>query len=454
MYTKHQVRIFIFQVFMVITLVYSSNYTSSQTPANDPHWQPLWSDEFNSGFLDPAKWEVLDNFDQYGCAPNVFLNDNNYVFFKNDISNPSNKILVLHLEKHDYDPIPTYYTIPPNINPSDWWYCHKSHYSYISGYIQTIDGFDTPYGYIEARIKLPDREGINAAFWTVSNPYREIDIFEFIPGIQEECNRNKNDFFNHNKFNNSSNIHLLLDSKECSGMYDYPSVFGSFDYTQWHTYGIEWSPTRIIWYVDNYPVRYYKNSQITIPSRILFDLALINADQFDTYNTSVPADMEIDYFRSYILNEDDCDEYINTVNYDFFSYDYLLKNYISIGADGGVNSIQPGENVILRASQYIEINGNFNVPLGASLYMDANGQCGTTISDECSLVFNPCSFDFSNYNNSVKKSIELGGNGCNITILPTNNLLFEATDKISLKPGVRITSNSGNSVKLKISPCH
>ena len=50
----------------------------------------------------------------------------------------------------------------------------------------------------------------------------------------------------------------------------------------------------------------------------------------------------------------------------------LLKKSMSIGA-GGCGNIQPfGSSIFLRATEFITIYGNFEVPLGAELYIDAN----------------------------------------------------------------------------------
>lgn len=163
--------------------------------------------------------------------------------------------------------------------------------------------------------------------------------------------------------------------------------------------------------------------------------------------------MLIDYVKVYKL-KNDCSGYINSVNYDFSDYDYKVKNFIKIGYNNGNNSLDVGQDVKLRASQFIEISGNFSVPLGASLYLDANGECTTEVEQHCTQTFNPCIYDFSNYDNFIKKTIEIGGDNCNLTIIPINsNLSFYATDLIHLKQNVSIKPLPGKSVELKIVSC-
>jgi len=56
----------------------------------------------------------------------------------------------------------------------------------------------------------------------------------------------------------------------------------------------------------------------------------------------------------------------------FGGHDNKVKDRIEIG-NGGCSNIQPiGSSIILRAKEEVIINGNFEVPLGAELYMDAN----------------------------------------------------------------------------------
>lgn len=119
-----------------------------------------------------------------------------------------------------------------------------------------------------------------------------------------------------------------------------------------------------------------------------------------------------------------------------------------------MNSLLATDNVLIRASQFISISGDFYVPVGASFYADADKSCPTDIATtNCTETFNPCVYDFSNYTNSVKKNIVLGDNGCNASVMPVNNnVIFQATDQIVFKLG-NIKPASNTSITLKIVPC-
>ena len=70
------------------------------------------------------------------------------------------------------------------------------------------------------------------------------------------------------------------------------------------------------------------------------------------------------------------------------------------------------------------------------------------------LLFSPCTYDFSLYDNSTKKAIVLGGNSCYLSITPTTNSLeLKATENIHLMPGINIFPATDRFVSLKIVEC-
>jgi hypothetical protein len=241
---------------------------------------------------------------------------------------------------------------------------------------------------------------------------------------------------------------MLTSDNSCEDPYDSPTVLKIQDYTQWHTYAIEWSPSRIIWYVDGAIFKYFKNSLIVSPTSVIFNLAVQKGK-----TTTAPAVMEVDYVKVYELKKD-CDQFINSVNYPFSTYNNREKNFIKIGEASGINTLPVGQNVILRASQYIDFAGDFSVPIGASLYADVNHECSTDLITSCTQVFNPCHYNFSVYDNSIRHEINLGGGSCDAIINPVSTpVQLKATNDILLEAGVTITTANTSYSELKIVPC-
>lgn len=238
---------------------------------------------------------------------------------------------------------------------------------YTSGEI--VGKFPVEYGYIESRIKLPYGYDFFPGFWTAKdNPSdsngNEIDIFEMTP--YQHWGLPLNDRIA------TCNMH------SCYGCVEpdfHKEIALSSSYTNYHTYAVEWNPSRIIWYYDNEIVRIEQNElDINGPVHLLLNLALtpqgLNASQ-----TTYPADMYVDYVRWYQLNNSDCNTIVDEdCAFYFGGYQPTVKKSISIGEIGnGCSNTQPANtNLVLRATDFVQLNGSFTVPVGSSLYIDVN----------------------------------------------------------------------------------
>jgi len=331
-------------ILLIILLSYL--WTFGQTPANDPHWQLVWEDNFNA--LNTNIWLVQDNFDHYG-EKQVFINENVYT---------ENGSLVCEIKNESYS-CPSW-AIEPN------WHCVRQYntgqpYSYTSGWIESKAAYNTQYGYIEARINFPYQYALWPAFWTligdgVTNGTNaaEIDIAEMLgetgPNII------------------TTNIHKVFPDNNIYRE-DISPLNYSWGYGNWHKYAIEWSPSKIIWYVDDSPIRVFQNHGIIDPVKIILGIGLRPDNQLNT--TSFPQKMYVDYVRVYNL-KNDCKITLNLCNYNFGTHDNKVKQNIIIGNGSCTNALNIGENVYLRASEGVLINGDFTVPVGAEIYIDVN----------------------------------------------------------------------------------
>ncbi|HYX05389.1 MAG TPA: glycoside hydrolase family 16 protein [Bacteroidales bacterium] len=339
------------KLFIVLSIILTNIVSVfGQTPANDPHWHLDFVDNFN--ILNTGNWLVKNNFDHFASTKPMDSYERDVVFL-NKPSNVrvENGILILQLNKEDY-------TCPPDsLTEED---CSSQaqtgeSYKYTAGYLETkYQDFD--YGYIEARIKLPDEPGLITAFWTFTKAglaYNEIDIFEMVPGS------NIGGIYN-NKYTMTSNI-ITADYDDRDRQ-----VNSISDYTEWHTYGVEWSPTRILIYVDDELVRFINRQRIVNPERIIFDIAI--SGWLDPSQSNYPSKMYVDWLRHYSLRQDCID--INSCNFDFNSYSSQVKNKIHIGGEGCQNTING--DIVLRASSEIQLEGEFTVSTGSTLVLDVN----------------------------------------------------------------------------------
>lgn len=170
---------------------------------------------------------------------------------------------------------------------------------YTSARMITKQKFEGKYGRIEARIKIPRGQGIWPAFWMLGNDIDtagwpacgEIDIMENIgrePGI----------------------VHGTIHGPGYSGgngiggQFTLP-VGGAFA-DDFHVYAIEWSATKITWYVDGFAYRTTTTSNIPGGTQWVFDhpfFIILNVAVGGGWpgnpdgTTVFPQEMRVDYVR-------------------------------------------------------------------------------------------------------------------------------------------------------------
>lgn len=173
-------------------------------PVDTSEMTDAFSDGFESGRLDPDRWQTkfpwgarIHNFDAYASPENAYVRDD---------------ILVLEGEDRP-----------------------QANLSYTTGVVSTRESFNT--GYFEASIQIPPTApGFWPAFWlTPTDPeeiFPEIDIFEFFgtdPCVVLTYH-----------YEDSHGNEQERNEAVCEERY-------SRDY---HEYAVDWTKDRIVWYVD------------------------------------------------------------------------------------------------------------------------------------------------------------------------------------------------------------
>ena len=440
------------KIFLVLRFFCFYSFAFCQSPLNDPHWELQWDDEFITG----QTWNPADGttnlvsqlWQGYPMVGNWNIaNDNDHggdvqVYLAGPTNNPNSNValvpgtgLVLTAKQEDHQCFLCAPTCSPCVEccqpcslcqASCYNNCPFVNHHYTSGSISLWADPDhnhilPQYGYMEARIKLSDNYGLFPAFWTtrqIGNLYNEIDIFEMTPG-RLELDQNLL-FYNvvSNKNIMTNNLHTELNV--INGPNRGQSLYIN-DYTTPHTYGLEWSPSKLIYYVDDKVIRNSENigysahpgngGDISFPTSIILNLAIDgavgyddnpnnpNPDWYDNYvptyayfdppgsyatnynpisiNTSNPTTgnsrMAIEYVKYYKLKNLECNNGIMlpiTSDNDLNSYTSIEKYSIEINPSSQV-SVSAASPKSLRAAQYILINGEFNTN-GFEFYLDVN----------------------------------------------------------------------------------
>lgn len=244
---------------------------SSPTPEDKPaDWNLVWQDEFYGDTLDSNNWTFDLGANGWGNGELEEYTDST------DNVRVENGNLIIEARQDE-----------------------SAKYGYSSARIKTQDLQAWQYGRVEARMKLPQGQGIWPAFWMLGNDINkttiwpnsgEIDIMEFI-------GKEPNDIYTtmHGPGYSGAN-----------GIGSHTELTQGTLQTDYHVYAIEWEPTEIRWYIDDAQV--FKVSKETVPGEWVFDhpfFILLNVavgggwPGYPDDTTIFPQQMLVDYVRVY-----------------------------------------------------------------------------------------------------------------------------------------------------------
>lgn len=160
-------------------------------------------------------------------------------------------------------------------------------FAYTSGAMTTFGSFTQAYGYFEIRARVPSGAGLWPALWMLPADKSwppEIDILEFL-------GRDK------------ANVWMTYHWVDGKGAHQKDGGGASSpDWTaDFHTYGLQWRPGLLVWYIDAKEVKRVQGTHVASdPMFLLLNLA-IGGDWAGPPNASTrfPATFDIDYVRAY-----------------------------------------------------------------------------------------------------------------------------------------------------------
>lgn len=164
----------------------------------------------------------------------------------------------------------------------------KSDRPYTSGTIASFGRFDLRYGYVEMRAKIPAGRGLWPAFWLRpddASRTAEIDVLEMLGAAPGRP------FFT---------LHYEGAGGAAGGYYH--SWFNGSDLsTGFHTYGADWQPGSVVWYVDG--IERYRVKDPRVPAVRMYVIANLSVGGAwggpPNRTTPFPAEYRIDYIRVY-----------------------------------------------------------------------------------------------------------------------------------------------------------
>lgn len=362
-------------------LMFTLNIETTAQILGDNNWNstPLFIDDFDvSGRSWQSNWVDIPNarWRAYSRDCGVIHGDNEHQVYQkeNCVFNDTDETMELVAE-YVGGPMNCTYPLPPG-----GYTCDPDHTSlyYYSGEIDALgypelDPYYFTYGYFEIRCKLPVHRGAFPAFWLWGggDHYEEIDIFEYswlFTGEETDPDFGSPRIFTTGLYFNDDNN---VGGWEYSYARENPEVpVGDPDLSEWHTFSCEWSPERVIWYFDGDIVNEHFGETVPYrPMTLKANYALDNEvlDNGIPRTGYFPDKMTIDYIKVHKLKCDCGNPATIPDTPALTAFTYEVKQSISIGSSGNTVTIPASSKVVFRATDYIEITQNFELPAGSEM---------------------------------------------------------------------------------------
>jgi beta-glucanase (GH16 family) len=153
--------------------------------------------------------------------------------------------------------------------------------AYTSGLITTRNMFSQTYGYFEIRARFPAGKGLYPSFWLApldSSKAASINIFEVLGSDPTRVNM----------------------SIWCSAGSSSSYVSSTFTDGNFHTFGLQWTPSILRWYIDGVERWSYSACLPNFPMYLVANMAIGGTKPGSpNATTTFPSYFEIDYIRTY-----------------------------------------------------------------------------------------------------------------------------------------------------------
>jgi beta-glucanase (GH16 family) len=231
--------------------------------------------------------------------------------------------------------------------------CEKVGNNYISGGIETVSTKAFSYGYFEIESKLP-LSGIRGpwgGFWmhTGEGGWDEIDVLE-----PNGCDCELGTQFHSGVFATHGGT-----TRSYAKIYDgFPNLSNNYN-----KYALIWTP-KYVQVLVNDEILYEIVDPLYVPSHPMFVFLTFQIDPWGcapNMSTFPTKYWRFKHFKYYRLKTD-CSNGITQNNFNFSNHDYKVQKFYSLSN----STIPNNSNIVLRATDYIELKGIFTVPLGST----------------------------------------------------------------------------------------
>jgi len=229
-------------------------------------WKLVFSDEFEGQALDTNKWSTTMEF--VGTHGPRYHNEYYLSYTLDEDVIVSDGLLHLRTERHTVSG-----TEPIGL------------FDYSQGLVSTHDKFTFTFGYVEIRAKYPGGKGLWPCFWLMPQNQSwppEFDIAEYHAG-QHRMH------------------HGLAYGTMAETKWDSTNDSETDFVNAWHTFALEWTPGRAVWYVDGVARKTVVADYVpSAPMYVILSNSIssrFGPSGEPDESTVFPNDFEIDYIR-------------------------------------------------------------------------------------------------------------------------------------------------------------
>ncbi len=245
-------------------------------PVDKPGWSLVFQDEFDGPNLNESLW--MTGFPWGRCNEIAFNTDGPNMSFVNGTVRLTAKRERVNGFCFDWDENGVF---TPFYRDFD----------YSTAMLYTVQPFK--YGYYECRFQAPKGQGFNAAFWLYGEKAEEVDIFEIV-----ESDNGAAQMTLHWKDDDP----LVGTSQWAKHVMPSGPAFDA----GFHTFAVEWTAEKVVWYLDNWEVPQPLFTQFIhgrhipdVEMHVILTLGVGGMGGEPDATTVFPADFIVDYVRVY-----------------------------------------------------------------------------------------------------------------------------------------------------------
>jgi len=238
----------------------------------------VFNDEFNGSDIDPTKWNT-----SMAWGPDVVINEE----IQHYVDTQANPDAAYNPFLFDGEAL----IISASETPEAFADAAQGQ-PYVSGALTSLGNFDFSFGYVEARVDLPEGAGLWPSIWMLGSEFEDLKPQLYV--LEYNGGNTNSVFHNYNYTDAEGNLrsprqHEVTVNDVSSG---------------WQTIGLRWSEEELVFYVNGFPTFQVNGENVASQSMyLLMNLAVggIWVDAPDA-STPSPAEFKVDYIRVYQTN--------------------------------------------------------------------------------------------------------------------------------------------------------